>query len=51
MGIYKKVFVAIDPSSESWHALKESIKIIRNKDTWAVVVTVPLSMKVILTCF
>jgi len=40
MGVYQKILVAIDPSSESWQALKESLKIIRNKDTWAVVATI-----------
>lgn len=40
MGVYKKILVAIDLSSESWHALKESLKIIRNEDTWVVIATV-----------
>lgn len=40
MGIYKKIMVAIDNSEESWHALKEALTIIKNKDTWAVIVTV-----------
>lgn len=40
MGLYKKIMVAIDNSEESWHALKEALTIIKNKDTWAVIVTV-----------
>lgn len=40
MGLYKKILVAIDLSEESWHALTEAIKVIRNKDTWAVISTV-----------
>ncbi|BAU23262.1 hypothetical protein THC_0877 [Caldimicrobium thiodismutans] len=40
MGIYKKILVAIDLSEESWHTLSEAVKIIRNKDTWAVITTV-----------
>ncbi|MGC8871814.1 MAG: universal stress protein [Caldimicrobium sp.] len=40
MGVYKKILVAIDTSEDSWYTLEEAVKVIRNKDTWAVVLTV-----------
>lgn len=45
MVIYRKILVAIDLSEEAWHAYKEALKVIKDKDTWAIIVTVVPTLK------
>jgi nucleotide-binding universal stress UspA family protein len=40
MKLYKKILIALDTSEQSWHVFLEALKLVQEKGTWAVVVTV-----------